>query len=59
MASKRKHNEVTLKIKYNPLEDLEKGHFKADVDKEYNFPTSTLATWKKNKKEIVSPPFED
>ena len=53
MASKRKHNEVTLKIKYNALKDLEKGHLTKDVAKEYNIPTSTLATWKKSKKKIM------
>ena len=43
MASKRKHYEVTLKIKYNVL----------NVAKEYNILTSTLATWKKTKKKII------
>ena len=27
MASKKKQNEVTLKIKYNALKDLKRGHF--------------------------------
>jgi len=38
--------------KYDALKDLEKGHLNKDVAKEYNIPTSTLATSKKNKKII-------
>ena len=50
MAAKRKHNEVTLKVKYNALKELEKGRPNKDVANQFSIPGSTLATWKKNKK---------
>ena len=52
MAAKRKHNEVTLKVKYNALKELEKGRPNKDVANQFSIPGSTLATWKKNKKKI-------
>ena len=51
MAIKRKHQEVTLKVKY-ALEELEKGRQNKDVANHYATPGSTLATWKKNKEKI-------
>ena len=51
MATKRKHQEVTLKVKY-ALEELEKGRQNKDVANHYATPGSTLATWKKNKEKI-------
>ena len=52
MAAKRKHNEVTLKVKYNALKELEKGRPNKDVANQFSIPGSTLDTWKKNKKKI-------
>ena len=52
MAAKRKHNEVSLKVKYNVLKELEKGRPNKDVANQFSIPGSTLATWKKNKKKI-------
>ena len=52
MAPKRKHCEVTLKVKYNALKELEKGRLNKDVAEEFKIPSSTLATWKKNKDKI-------
>ena len=52
MAPKKKHCEVTLKVKYNALKELEKGRLNKDVAEEFNIPSSTLATWKKNKDKI-------
>ena len=48
MATKRKHHEVTLKIKYEALKELEKGWPNKDVANQFSIPGSTLATWKKN-----------
>ena len=48
MAKKRKHHEVTLKVKYETLKELEKGRPNKDVANQYSIPGSTLATWKKN-----------
>ena len=54
MATKRKHCEVTLKVKYNALKELEKGRLNKDVAEEFKIPSSTLATWKKNKDKIFT-----
>ena len=52
MATKRKHVEVTLKIKYEALQELEKGKSAKEVAAKFNVPGSTLSTWKKNKEKI-------
>ena len=49
MATKRKNHEVTLKVKYEALKELEKGRPNKDIANQFNIPKSTLATWKKNK----------
>ena len=49
MATKRKHHEVTLKVKYKALKELEKGATNKDVANQFSIPGSTLATWKKIK----------
>ena len=49
MAAKRKHHEVTLKVKDEALKELEKGRPNKDVANEFSIRGSTLATWKKNK----------
>ena len=54
MATKGKHCEVTLKVKYNALKELEKGRLNKDVAEEFKIPSSTLATWKKNKDKIFT-----
>ena len=46
MATKRKHREVTLKVKYEVLKELEKGMPNKDVANQFSIPGSTLATWK-------------
>ena len=48
MATKRKHHEVTLKIKYEALKELEKGTPNKDVVNQFSIPGSTFAAWKKN-----------
>ena len=50
MAKKRKHNEVTLKIKYEAIKELDKNRPNKGVANQFNLPGSTLAAWKKNKK---------
>ena len=52
MATKRKHQEVTLKVKYKALKELQKGRQNKDVAKQYGIRGGTLATWKKNKEKI-------
>ena len=52
MATKRKHHEVTLKVKYEALKELEKGRPNKGVANQFSIPGSTLATWKKNKEKI-------
>ena len=44
MAAKRKHQDVTLEIKYEALKELEMGRQNKDVAKQYGIPGSTLAT---------------
>ena len=39
MAPKRKHCEVTLKVKYNALKELEKGRLNKDVAEEFKIPS--------------------
>ena len=52
IATKRKHHEVTLKVKYEALKGLEKGRPNKDVANQFSIPGSTLATWKKNKEKV-------
>ena len=44
MATKRKHHEVTFKLKYETLKELEKGGPNKDVANQFSIPGSTLAT---------------
>ena len=52
MATTRKDNEVTLKIKHTPVKELENGASNKDVMKKFNIPGSPLSAWKMNKKKI-------
>ena len=52
MATKKKHHEVTLKVKYEELKKFEKGRPNKDVANQFSIPSSTLDTWKKNKEKI-------
>ena len=52
MAKKRKHKEVTLKIKYEAIKELDKNRPNKGVANQFNLPESTLATWKKNKEKF-------
>ena len=47
MATKRKRHEVTSKVKYEALKELEKGRPNKDAANQFGIPGSTLATWKK------------
>ena len=53
MATKRKHHEVTLKVKYEALKELEKGRPNKGVANQFSIPGSTLATWKKNEEKSL------
>ena len=48
IITKRKHNEGTLKVKFEALKELEKGRPNKGVANQLSIPGSTLATWKKN-----------
>ena len=53
MAAKMKHHEVTLKVKYEALKELEKGRPDEDAANQFSIPGSTLTTWmKKQRKKI-------
>ena len=52
MATKRKHHEVTLKVKYEALKEREKDRPNKGVANQFSIPGSTLATWKKNREKI-------
>ena len=52
IITKRKHNEVTLKVKFEALKKLEKGRPNKGAANQFSIPGSTLATWKKNSEKI-------
>ena len=52
MVTKRKYHEVTLKVKYEALKEFEKGRPNKAVANQFSIPGSTLATWKKNRKNL-------
>ena len=52
MATKRKHHEVTLKVKYKASKLLQKGRPNKGAANQFTIPGSTLATWKKNRKNL-------
>ena len=52
MTTNRKHYEVTQKVKYEVLKELEKGRPNKGVANQFSIPGSTLATWKNNKEKI-------
>ena len=52
MAPKRKHHEMTLKVKYKALKELEKGRPNNSVANQFSIPGSTLATSKNNEEKI-------
>ena len=49
MVIKRKHNEVTLKTKYEALKKLDKNRPNKEVAIHFNIPESTVPTWKKTR----------
>ena len=52
MATKRKHHEVTLKVKYETLKELEKGRPNQSVENQFSISGSTLASWKKKREKV-------
>ena len=52
IATKRKHHEVTLKVKYEVLKELEKGRPNKDVANHFSITGSTLASWNNSKEKI-------
>ena len=57
MTTKRKHHEVTLKVKHKALKELEKGRPNKGVANQFSIPGSSRATWK-NKKEKIFEAFQ-
>ena len=45
MTTERKHNEVTLKIKYEALKVFDKNRPNIEIAIQFNVPRSTLSTW--------------
>ena len=45
MTAKRKHNEVTLKTKYEALKEIDENRPNKEVAIQFNVPRSTLSTW--------------
>ena len=53
MATKGKHHEVTLKVKYEALKEPEKGRRpKKGVANQFSIPVSALSTSKKNREKF-------
>ena len=52
IVTKRKHHEVTLKVKYEALKELEKGRPNKDVANQFSIPGGAVVTWKKNKEKM-------
>ena len=52
MATKGKHHEVTLKVKYEALKEPEKGRSKKGVANQFSIPVSALSTSKKNREKF-------
>ena len=52
IATKRRAENKSYKIKYKALKELEKGTPHKDVGSLFRVPKNTLSTWKKNKDKI-------
>ena len=52
VATKRRAENKSYKIKYKALKELEKGTPHKDVASLFRVPKNTLSTWKKNKDKI-------
>ena len=52
MAGKRLHSDISLKVKYKVLQELEKGASQKDLAQKYAIVPNTISTWKKNKNKI-------
>ena len=53
MITERKHNEVTLKIKYEALKVFDKNRPNIEIAIQFNVPRSTLSTWNQQISTIV------
>ena len=53
MATKRKHHEVTLKVKYEALKELEKGRPNKDVANQFSILVVLLLLGRKTKKKSL------
>ena len=52
MATKGKHHEVILKVKYKALKELEKGRPNKGIANQFSIPGSTLATWQNSREKF-------
>ena len=53
MTTERKHNEVTLKIKYEALKVFDKNRPNIEIAIQFNVPRSSLSTWNQRISTIV------
>ena len=58
VATKRRAENKSYKIKYKVLKELEKGTPQKDVASLFGMPKNILSTWKKNKDKIFEKPGE-
>ena len=53
MTTKRKHNKVTLRTKYEALKEFDKNRPNKEVAIQFNVPRSALSTWNRPISTIV------
>ncbi|XP_057299275.1 major centromere autoantigen B-like [Hydractinia symbiolongicarpus] len=54
VSKRSRADNKSCKIKYSALKELEKGTAPKDVAKAFTIPSSTLSTWKKIRKGLIS-----
>ena len=54
MTTKRKHNEVTLKTRYEALKEFDKNRPNKEAAIQFNVPKSTLSTWNQSISTVAS-----
>ena len=54
MTTKRKHDEVTLKTRYEALKEFDKNRPNKEAAIQFNVPRSTLSTWNQSISTVAS-----
>ena len=52
VASKWSNSDISLKVKHEVLQELEKGAFQKNLAQKYRIPPNIISTWRKNKNKI-------